>query len=84
MTAETNSLPARKPNDIADPMPSGLDGALGCAAGRGRGSPLEFARQPIEPRAQRGVVVAIAGVRTHGSCPRFETQEVEEFERGVK
>ena len=73
MTAETNSLPARKPSDIAEPaaaLPSvfGVGFVLGS---RTRSGPtFQFARQPIEPRPQgRGLVVAISGVRTHGAKP---------------
>ena len=71
MTAETNSLPARKPSDIADP--AALASVL--AAGLGRvqgwsGPAFQFARQPIEPRAQaRRRIVAIFGVRTHDLTP---------------
>ena len=43
MTAETNSLPARKPSDIADPTPSGLASRLGSGAGDARGPTFKLA-----------------------------------------
>ena len=75
ITAETNSLPARKPSDIAEPvaLASVLGAGFGSEARGARGPAFQFALQPIEPRTQRrGLIVGISGVRTHGAKPSLE------------
>ena len=73
ITAETNSLPARKPSDIAEPAGLGLGSGFCSGAGADSGPAFQFARQPVEPRPQAGgLIVGVFAVRTHGAKPSLE------------